>query len=63
MADTAAGEAVAVIKGPKGTAEIFEIWSGGRIGEYQVRHADQTEVFPNIGEAYIAAGEKTGTKT
>jgi hypothetical protein len=63
MAETAAGEPVAVIKGPKGLAEIIEVWSGGRIGEYQVRYNGQLERFPNIGEAYIAAGEKTGTKT
>jgi hypothetical protein len=34
-----------------------------RLAEYPVRHKGQTERFPNIGEAYIAAGEKTGTKT
>ena len=64
MAETAAdNEPVAVITGPKGDAEIFEVWSGGRLGEYQVRFNGQIERFPNIGEAYIAAGEKTGTKT
>jgi hypothetical protein len=63
MVEAAAGESVAVIRGPKGSAEIFEVWSGGRIGEYQVRCGGQVERFPNIGEAYIAAGEKTGTKT
>jgi hypothetical protein len=63
MAETAAGDPVAVIKGPKGHAQILEVWSGGRIGEYQVLYDGQVERFPNIGEAYIAAGEKTGTKT
>ncbi len=63
MAETAADEPVAVITGPKGDAEIFEIWSSGRLLEYQLRFNGRTETFPNIGEAYIAAGEKTGTKT
>lgn len=63
MAEAAADEPVAVITGPKGQAEIIEAWSGGRLLEYQVRFNGQIEKFPNIGEAYIAAGEKTGTKT
>jgi hypothetical protein len=63
MAEAATEEPVAVISGPKGEAEIVEVWSGGRLGEYQVRFNGQIERFPNIGEAYIAAGEKTGTKT
>jgi hypothetical protein len=63
MAETTADEPVAVIKGPKGEAEILELWANGRISEYQVRYNGQIEKFPNIGEAYIAAGEKTGTKT
>ncbi len=63
MAEAAESEPVAVITGPKGNAEIIEIWAGGRLAEYQVRFNGVTEKFPNIGEAYIAAGEKTGTKT
>jgi hypothetical protein len=54
---------VAVIEGPKGKAELMEIWENGRLIEYQVRFEGQTESFANIGEAYIVAGEKTGTKT
>jgi hypothetical protein len=54
---------VAVITGPKGTAEIFEKWEGGRLVEYTVRFDGTVETYANIGEAYIAAGEKTGTKT
>jgi hypothetical protein len=56
-------EPVAVITGPKGTAEIFERWASGRLVEYTVRFNGQKEKYGNIGEAYIAAGEKTGTKT
>jgi hypothetical protein len=64
MAEAIQDEPVAVITGPKGDAEIFEIWTPkGQIAEYQVRFNGQTESFPNIGEAYIVAGEKTGTKT
>lgn len=54
---------VAVVEGPKGKAEIIEIWSGGRLIEYQVRFAGQIEKCVNIGEAYIAAGEKVGVHT
>jgi hypothetical protein len=60
---TSSDETVAVVEGPKGKAEIIEIWSGGRLIEYQVRYNGEIEKHPNIGEAYIAAGEKTGTKT
>ena len=56
-------EAVAVIEGPNGKAEIFELWSAGRLQEYQVRFKGRTEKCVNIGEAYIAAGEKAGVKT
>lgn len=63
MAEQAAEEPVAVITGPKGNAEIFESWANGRLIEYSVRFNGQTETFKNIGEAYIVAGEKTGTKT
>jgi len=54
---------VNVIEGPNGKAEIFEIWSNGRLTEYRVRFNGVVEIFPNIGEAYIAAGEKAGVKT
>ena len=56
-------EPVAVIEGPKGKAEIFEIWSGGRLQEYQVKYENQMQTCINIGEAYITAGQKVGTKT
>jgi hypothetical protein len=54
---------VAVIEGPKGKAEIFEIWENGRLLEHQVHFNGQVESFPNIGEAYIDAGQKTGKPT
>ena len=54
---------VNVVKGPNGEAEIYEIWAGGRLIEYQVKFGDKVEKHPNIGAAYIAAGEKAGTKT
>ena len=54
---------VSVVEGPKGKAEIYEIWAGGRLIEYQLKFGGDVEVHPNIGSAYIAAGEKTGTKT
>jgi hypothetical protein len=56
-------EPVAVIEGDKGSAAIYEVWEGGRLVEYQVRFGDETETFRNLGEAYIAAGEKAGAHT
>ncbi|MCL6580760.1 MAG: hypothetical protein K6U08_03975 [Firmicutes bacterium] len=58
-----AEESVAVITGPKGTAEIIEVWANRQLVEYYVRFNGQQEKYLNLGEAYIAAGEKTGTKT
>ena len=56
-------EAVAVVEGPKGTAEIYEQWSGGRLIEYEVHFEGKVEKYVNIGEAYLAAGEKAGVQT
>lgn len=58
-----ADEQVAVVEGPKGKAEIIEVWDGGRLVEYQVRFNGNSEVCANIGMAYIEAGEKAGVKT
>ena len=63
MTTAVSEESVAVIEGPEGSAEIFEIWAGGRLLEYKVRFADQLDTYENIGEAYIAAGEKVGRRT
>lgn len=54
---------VATVEGPKGTADIFELWSGGKLVEYEVRFEGKVEKCVNIGEAYIYAGEKVGVKT
>jgi hypothetical protein len=54
---------LAVVEGPKGKAEIFEVSESGKAPEYQVRVAGQNFVFKSLGEAYIEAGEKVGTKT
>jgi hypothetical protein len=56
-------DSVAVVDGPKGRAEILEIWAGGRLIEYKVKFGERIESYANIGEAYIAAGEKSGTPT
>jgi hypothetical protein len=54
---------VAVVEGPKGKAEIYEIFGDGRNLEYQVKHNDKVETFKSLGEAYIEAGEMVGTRT
>jgi len=58
-----ADEQVALVKGPKGKAEIIEVWGNGRLIEYQVRFDGKVETCANIGEAYIEAGAKAGVKT
>jgi hypothetical protein len=63
MTSAASEEQVAVVEGPRGTAEILEVWDSGRLVEYRVRFEGALETYANIGEAYIAAGEKTGTQT
>jgi hypothetical protein len=54
---------VAVVEGPKGKAEIFEIFGDGRNLEYKVVCGNKTESYKSLGEAYIEAGEMVGTKT
>jgi hypothetical protein len=57
-------EPIAVIEGPKGKAEIFEFVStAAQALEYQVKFNDETKVFNNLGEAYLMAGELSGTQT
>jgi hypothetical protein len=60
-----AGETpIAVIEGPKGKVEIFELWAAtGHAMEYQLKFKSQTKSFNNLGEAYLEAGELAGTKT
>ena len=55
---------VAVIEGPNGKAEIFEFVSVAlQALEYQVKFKNETKTFNNLGEAYLTAGELTGTQT
>jgi hypothetical protein len=54
---------VTVVEGPKGKAEIYELWSPGKAMEYQVKVGSNTTTFKSLGEAYIEAGEMVGTKT
>ncbi len=54
---------VTVVEGPKGKAEIYELWSPGKAMEYQIKFGSQTVTYKSLGEAYIEAGELTGTKT
>ena len=54
---------VATLDGPNGKAEIYEVWSAGQLKGYEVYFGGQVESFPNLGEAYITAGEKAGVKT
>ena len=52
---------IAVIEGPKGTAEIMEYFSAAlQAFEYQVKFKSETQTFNNLGEAYLTAGELTG---
>ena len=54
---------VAVVEGPKGKAEIYEVFGDGRNLEYKVKHNDRIDTYKSLGEAYIEAGELVGTKT
>lgn len=54
---------VATVEGPKGTAEIFELWKPGESMAYEVRFQGGTETYRSLGEAYIEAGDRTGVKT
>ena len=46
----------------KGKAEIYEVMTDARTQVYEVRHNGQTDTYKSLGEAYIEAGEKVGTK-
>ncbi|HLF72253.1 MAG TPA: hypothetical protein VI759_08900 [Dehalococcoidia bacterium] len=56
-------EPVAVVEGPNGKAEVFEIYTDGRNMEYKIVFKGKTETYKSLGEAYIEAGERAGTKT
>ena len=55
-------EKIAVIKGPHGAADIIEIWEGGRLLGFEVRHGGAVIKCYNIGEAYIEAGAQVGVQ-
>ena len=54
---------LAVVEGPKGTAEIVEVAETGKAPEYQVRINGQKHTYKSLGEAYIEAGQKAGVRT
>ena len=54
---------VTVVEGPKGKAEVFEVAITGGSSEYEVRFQGKTDKYKSLGEAYIEAGQKAGTKT
>jgi hypothetical protein len=61
------GEIVATVDGPKGTAEILEVpkiaVDGGQQLEYVVAFGGGSQTFRSLGEAYITAGELSGSET
>ena len=54
---------VTVVEGPKGKAEVYEVKQPDGSAAYELRFNGVTEIFRAMGEAYLMAGEKTGTKT
>ncbi|MGE0057327.1 MAG: hypothetical protein AB7T32_05035 [Dehalococcoidia bacterium] len=57
-------EPIAVIEGPKGKAEIYELVSAAAQAiEYHVTCNGETQTFNNLGEAYITAGELAGNES
>ena len=55
---------VEVIAGPKGDAEIYEIYEANQPLRYSIHFkGQQPEVFMTLGEAYLDAGKKAGVKT
>jgi hypothetical protein len=55
---------VEVIAGPKGDAEIYELYEANQPLQFQIHFkGDKSEVFMTLGEAYLEAGKKAGVKT
>ena len=55
---------VEVIAGPRGDAEIYEIYEANQPLQYSIRfNGEQSQVFMPLGEAYLEAGKKAGVKT
>ena len=42
-------EPVAVVEGPKGKAEIYEVMGDNKITEYQVKMAEKTQSYKSWG--------------
>ena len=52
------------IEGPKGKAGLFEVISAGQAQpKYEVEFGGATTSFSSMGEAYIEAGNMSGTPT
>ncbi len=52
------------IDGPKGKAALFEVISSGQAQpKYEVDFGGATTTFSSLGEAYIEAGNLSGTPT
>jgi hypothetical protein len=54
---------VTVVEGPKGKAEVYEIWPPGTSVKYEVRFGKELSTYDSLGEAYIEAGVKAGKAT
>ena len=52
---------VAIIEGPRGQAEIYELLSAGEGLGYQVKFEGRVETSVNMGEAYVSANEHVRT--
>ena len=52
------------IEGPKGKAGLFEVINAGQAQpKYEVEFGGATTSFSSMGEAYIEAGNMSGTPT
>lgn len=55
---------VHTVEGPKGKATLYEVISTGQAQpKYEVEFGGATSSFNNMGEAYIEAGNLSGTPT
>lgn len=59
-------ELFATVDGPKGSAEIFEVSPDPNkpgLSEYEVRFQGRSVSYKTLGEAYIEAGDLSGSPT
>ncbi len=58
---------VTEVAGPNGTAKVLEVpellAGGGQRFNYAVEFKGKRDMYKSMGEAYIVAGELSGTKT